>query len=198
MLGKQLHKLGVPPKFLFILQQLHNGMQARVLMGGLQSDPFKVNVGVKQGCILAPVLFNLFLSPITCLFCRAMKHRDDVHLEYCLDGSLFNIRRLQAHTKTTTCQIHELQYADDCAVLAHSPDSMQHALDTISNLYQSFGRRSWLSAPPTPLYLPASMSMGAHSALYTNSLIFTYHQSQQTALLTAKYSRINKASSVFG
>jgi len=62
MLWKQLSKLGVPPKFLTILQQLHNGMQARVTTGEFQSEFFNVNVGVKQGCVLAPVLFNLLLS----------------------------------------------------------------------------------------------------------------------------------------
>jgi len=53
----QLSKLGVPPKFLTILQQLHNGMKARVTIGEFQSEFFNVNVGVKQGCVLAPVLF---------------------------------------------------------------------------------------------------------------------------------------------
>ena len=114
-------------------------MQARVLTGELQSEFFKVNVGVKYGCVLAPVLFNILLSAITCLFHIVAGHEDGVHVEYRLDGSLFNIRRLQAHTKTETRQICELQYADDCAILAHSPGSMQHALNTISSLYQSFG-----------------------------------------------------------
>ncbi|KAF7654976.1 hypothetical protein LDENG_00062580 [Lucifuga dentata] len=71
MLWKQLSKLRAPPKFLSILQQLHDGMQARVLTGGLRSEPFEVNIGVKQGCVLAPVLFNLFFSAITYLFHHA-------------------------------------------------------------------------------------------------------------------------------
>ncbi|XP_035260113.1 uncharacterized protein LOC118220353 [Anguilla anguilla] len=169
ILWKQLSKLGVPPKFLSILQQLHDGMQARVLTGGLQSESFKVDVGVKQGCVLALVLFSLLLSAITHLFHHALGHRDGVHLEYRLDGSLFNIRQLQAHTKTKTCQIFELQYADDCAVLAHSPESMQHALNTISGLYQSFGLQvniqktevmvQFTIQPPSP---PAYKSMVFH------------------------------------
>ncbi len=139
LLWKNLSKLGVPPKFLSILQQLHDGMQARVLIGDLQSESFEVNAGLKQGCVLAPVLFNILLSAITCLFHRVMGHEDGVHVEYRLDGSLFNIRQLQARTNTKTRQICELQYAGDCASLAHSPDSMLHALNTISSLYQSFG-----------------------------------------------------------
>ncbi len=64
LLWKNLSKLGVPPKFLSILRQMHDGMQARVLTGELQSESFEVNVGVKQGCVLAPVLFNIFLSAL--------------------------------------------------------------------------------------------------------------------------------------
>ncbi|KAK0152198.1 LINE-1 retrotransposable element ORF2 protein [Merluccius polli] len=105
LLWKHLSKLGVPPKFLSILQQLHDGMQARVLAGELQSQFFEVKVGVKQGCVLAPVLFNIILSAITCLFHRVMGHEDGVHVEYRLDRSLFNIRRLQARTRTKTRQI---------------------------------------------------------------------------------------------
>ena len=122
-------------------------MQARVLTGVLQSEFFKVNVGVKQGCVLDPVLFNILLSAITCLFHSVMGHEDGVRVEYRLDGSLFNIRRLQAHPKTKTRQICELQYADDCAILAHSPDYMLHALNTITDPYQSFGLQVNIKKP---------------------------------------------------
>lgn len=108
MLWRQLSKLGVLPKFISILQQLHDGMQARVLTEELQSEFFKVNVGVKLGYVLAPVLFGLLLSAITYLFHRDLGHKDGVHLEYHLDGNLFNIRCLQVHTKTKACQICEL------------------------------------------------------------------------------------------
>ena len=47
---------GCPPKFISILKAFHNRMFARVKVGGLLSDPFEVKVGVKQGCVLAPIL----------------------------------------------------------------------------------------------------------------------------------------------
>ena len=205
LLWKHLTKLGVPPKFLSILQQLHDGMQARVLTGELQSEFFEVNVGVKQGCVLAPVLFNILLSAVTCLFHRAMGQEDGVHVEYRLDGSLFNIRRLQAHTKTKTRQICELQYADDCAVIAHSPDSMQHALNTISGLYQSFGlqvntqKTEVMSHLTTPAPTPPSFHI--HGVPLKTVDHFTYLGSTLSSccsLDTEIHTRINKASSSFG
>ena len=156
-------------------------------------------------CVLAPVLFNILFSAITRLFHQGMGHEDGVQVEYRLDGSLFNIRRLQAHTKTKLCQICELQYADDCAVLAHSPDSMQHALNTISSLYQSFSlqvniqKTEVMSQLTTPTSTPPSFHI---NGIPLNTVDhFTYLGSTLSSccsLDTELHTRINKASSSFG
>ena len=38
-----------------------------------QSDPFSISNGVKQGCVLAPVLFNLFFA---CVLRQAVGNTD--------------------------------------------------------------------------------------------------------------------------
>ncbi len=121
-----------------------------------------------------------------------------------LDGSL-NIRRLQARTKTKTRQICELQCADDCAVLAHSPDSMQHALNTISSLYQSFGLQvnTQKTEVMLHLYTPAPIPPSFHINGVLLKIVdhFTYLGSTLSSccsLDTEIHTRINKASSSFG
>ena len=59
-----LSKLGCPPKFISMVQSLHDGMMARVIESSDVSDPFPVTNGVKQGCVLAPTLFSLSLIHI--------------------------------------------------------------------------------------------------------------------------------------
>ena len=98
-----------------------------------------MDVGVKQGCVLAPTIFNIFLSTVTLLSHKLLDPSDGVQIQYRLDGNLFNIRRLQAFTKTTTQHILELQYADDCALLAHSPESLQCALNVVASIYSAIG-----------------------------------------------------------
>jgi len=61
LLGKVLAKFGCSSHFLTMLREFQDGMKARVVTGGEESNSFEVFVGVKQGCVLAPVIFNLFL-----------------------------------------------------------------------------------------------------------------------------------------
>jgi len=100
LLWGTLSKFGCPPQFLAVLWEFHDGMTGKVVVGGHESDPFTVNVGVKQGCVLALVIFNLFLVAVTLAFRSSILIEYGVGLSYCLAGSLFNLRRLQAKSKT--------------------------------------------------------------------------------------------------
>ena len=71
LLWNNLRIFGCPSTFIAILQQFHTGMCAQVVMAGSQSSSFPVEVGVKQGCVLAQIIFNLLLVAMT-----LVSHRD--------------------------------------------------------------------------------------------------------------------------
>ena len=126
LLWNILRKFGCPPTFIAILQ-FHTGMCAQVVMAGSQSSSFPVKVGVKQGCVLASIIFNLLLVAITLVSHRDQQSSDCVGIEYRLDGGLFNLRRLQTKTKTYSAMISALQYVDDAALPSLTADGLQRS-----------------------------------------------------------------------
>ena len=58
---------------------------------------------------------------------------------YRTDGSLFNLRRLQAETKVATDTIRDFLFADDCALNAASEVDMENSVDRFSDACNNFG-----------------------------------------------------------
>ncbi|XP_076053581.1 uncharacterized protein LOC143032598 [Oratosquilla oratoria] len=108
-------------------------------MGGNISNSFAVTVGVKQGCVLAPTLFNIYLAAVTLLARYESDVNDSVAINYRLDGNLFNPQRLEAKTKARTAYVFDMQYADDAAYPALNPQSLQRNLATVNSTYSAGG-----------------------------------------------------------
>ena len=64
ILWKILEKVGVPRKMISIIRGFHENMQARVLVHGQLSNVIEVTGGLRQGCPLAPVLFNIYFAAV--------------------------------------------------------------------------------------------------------------------------------------
>ena len=55
---------GCLPRFIAMVREFHDDMQAQVHNKGEYSDPFPVPEGVKQDCVMAPTLFSMMFSAI--------------------------------------------------------------------------------------------------------------------------------------
>ena len=61
-----LARFGVPDKILTVIGQFHEGMRARVRTDdGEHSEWFDVTQGLRRGCVLSPLLFNIFFAAVT-------------------------------------------------------------------------------------------------------------------------------------
>ena len=61
-LWRVLRAYGAPPLLVELVSDLHTGTQAAVRLGALKGEPFSVSCGVRQGCVIAPLLFNVFID----------------------------------------------------------------------------------------------------------------------------------------
>lgn len=62
---------------------------------------------------------------------QATEYLDDgdaVCIRYRFDGSLFNLRSLQAHTKTLELLVQDLPFPNDAAIFAYCEQALQRAI----------------------------------------------------------------------
>lgn len=109
----KLSELGLSSKIIKILQLLYNKTTSQVWDGESLSEPFSVSQGVKQGCLLSPVLFSLYLNDLHDL----------------LPGGV--------EVAGTTVKL--LMYADDIVLLSTSPDVLQKMIDALYSYCKKWG-----------------------------------------------------------
>ena len=100
-------KFGCPPRFIAVVRQLHDDKQAHVQIDGELSEHFGATNGIKQGCVMAPILFSMVF-----LFYMLMDAFQDSDtgfpIRYRFDDNIFNLR-----LQTKTDVLDEILYADD-------------------------------------------------------------------------------------
>ena len=65
LLWQILTRIGVPPQMKAVIRQFHDGMRACARPDdGVCSDWFQVEQGLRQGCVLSPLLFNIFFAAV--------------------------------------------------------------------------------------------------------------------------------------
>lgn len=163
-LWKVLETHGCLDKLINIIKQFHDGMKAQVTVSGEPSDAFVVNHGVKQGCVLAPILFSLYLTAVLDTMNEGLNK--GVFLRTRTDSKLFNLARLRAHTKTQEMCIRELLYADDSALVASNAVDIQQIVDRFSFAADMFGLKINIfktellyQPPPTSTELPETITV---------------------------------------
>ena len=96
---------GLSRKTIQILQKLYHDTTSQIWDGCSLSEFFKVNQGVKQGCLLSPVLFALYLNDL----------HEHLLGGICIAGTVVKV----------------LLYADDIVLLADTPSVLQEMINSL-------------------------------------------------------------------
>nr|VZI50330.1 unnamed protein product [Spirometra erinaceieuropaei] len=206
-LWKIMQKFGCPEQFTQMVRQLHDGMMARVTDNGAVSEAFAVTNGVKQGCVLAPTLCSLMFSVM--LMDAYNDERPGIRIAYRTDGHLLNQRRMYFQSRVSTTTVHELLFADDCALNTTSEEEMQRSMDLFSAACENFGlvintQKTVVMHQPPPHSVrahnaPPQISMnGTQLQVVENFPYLASTLSHNTKIDDEVANRISKASQAFG
>ena len=103
-------------KFLKILQKIYEKNPVYVKLSDGLLQPFNTTIGVKQGCVFSPILFNIFINKIS-----------DIFDESC------------APLKVNNIDVNSLLWADDLLLVSETAQGLQNSINKMGNFYNSLG-----------------------------------------------------------
>ena len=205
-LWQVLQKFGCTAKFISIIEALHTGMQANVAMSGSVSSDFAVSNGVKQGCVLAPTLFSLYLSAM--LEVAFKDSSEGVYIQTRKEADLFNVAHFKSRNRTTTKLVRDLLFADDSALVAHDSDDIQTLVDRFADAARMFSlkinikKTECLYQPPkflSDVSLPSNVYINGEPLEQCKTFKYLGSTVADNAKLDNEISlRIGNASAVYG
>jgi hypothetical protein len=71
---KDLRKLGIEGKYLNIVKAIYDKPIANIILNGEKLKPFPLKSGMRQGCPLSPLLFNVVLE----FLAREIKQEEEI------------------------------------------------------------------------------------------------------------------------
>ena len=108
LLWSKLENMGLGGKMLCALKSIYNNVQCCVRINSVCTDFFNVSSGVKQGCLLSPVLFNLFVNDL-----------------------IYDMRNSGSGVAIDNVKVAVLGYADDLVCLSDTAEGLQNMLDIL-------------------------------------------------------------------
>ena len=113
---KLMSEYGVGGSFLQMLQSLYDNHEVYIRLADGLLQPIMTTIGLKQGCGISPLLFNLFINKLPNIFDQTC---DPV--------------------KLGNKDISSLLWADDLVILSSSPQGLQNAIDKTYTFYEELG-----------------------------------------------------------
>ena len=123
---------------LAVIKSFHTSMAAVLRMSGTTVDPFSAHNGLRQGCSIAPMLFNIFMWAVVSRWQQRVSGVPGIGFSFSHNTDPGNLYRKSHRTDPVTTAT-EAQFADDSALVAISRAGAEVALTTFDNTVSEFG-----------------------------------------------------------
>lgn len=114
-----LNNQGLDSRDITLIKSLYWEQSASIRIGDGVTSDIPVKRGVRQGCVLSPLLFNLYSEKV---FQNALENLED---GIKVNGKIIN----------------NIRYADDTVIIANSPEGLQRLMDAITREGDALGLR---------------------------------------------------------
>ena len=180
LLWQVLTRIGVPPQMIAVIQQFHDGMRACVRPDdGVCSDWFEVEQGLRQGCVLSPLLFNIFFAAVLTVVLQRFSEEpailaELVHLKepptsMGPEPAMDYVRRA----------VWGMLYVDDACIVSRSPQGLAKMMEVIVEVCRAFAltvsaKKTETMCMPPPRTPRTMVQIEAAGQTYKQVQSFTY------------------------
>ena len=124
---------GLSDKMIKMIKLLYEDTRAEVRIDGDLSTSIQMKTGVKQGCLLSPILFNVYIDFVMRNILKQARV-EGVTMSYRL-GDLWN----SGNGSNDDVKLLALMYADDIAVMCQSIQDLEKFIKAFEKGTQDFG-----------------------------------------------------------
>ena len=122
---------GIQGQLLENIMALYNVSQSAVKTPDGTSDLFAVNTGVRQGCVLSPLLFNIYIDRIS----------KEANQEIEAQENLENSELYTPDEKLEKTSINELLFADDQCLLYNNDSRLQEHVNNLTAICERYNMK---------------------------------------------------------
>ena len=109
---------GVPEKIVIVIRCFYSGFECQVIHDGFLTEPFQVRTGVRQGCLLSPLLFLVVLDWVT----REAYGAGRTGIQW-----------------SFTRKLEDLDFADDLCLMSQKLQHMQEKVEALQHAAERVG-----------------------------------------------------------
>ena len=128
-----LHAYGVKGTMLRMIKEWHSGSTLTAQWHSIQSELVTQTRGVRQGCVIAPLLYVAFVNPLVGDKPHHPDHPFPHLLNEAFSGGLRTEDGVVATINGSNYTIPGILYMDDVAILTEDPRLLQEQLDRYSS-----------------------------------------------------------------
>ena len=139
LLWQVLTRIGVPPQMIAVIQQFDDGMRACVRPDdGVCSDWFEVEQGLRQGCVLSPLLFNIFFAAVLTVVLQRFSEEPAILAELVHLKDPPTSMGPEPAMDFVSRAVWGMLYADDASIVSRSPQGPAKMMEVIVEVCRAF------------------------------------------------------------
>ena len=180
LLWQVLTRIGVPPQMIAVIRQFHDGMRACVRPDdGVCSDWFEVEQGLRQGCVLSPLLFNIFFAAVLNVVLQRFSEEPAILAELVHLKEPSTSMGPEPAMDYVRRAVWGMLYADDACIVSRSPQGLAKMMEVIVEVCRAFGltvsaKKTETMCMPPPRTPRTMVRIEAAGQIYKQVQFFTY------------------------